>query len=340
MADPTGYVVDYDFSNETIPLETEFANIATSIDSLVAGVKDVRRADGKLRNGVVTLESLSGAVLSTIATGEIPADLGEADALLIAFTPTGDISASNVQAALAEVDAEKAPLVHVHNAVDIPISAISGLVAATVQAALAEMRPMMPVTGDVALTILSTAPAGWLMMDDGTIGDGSSGADHAGAAYWPLYSALWTEISDTWAPVSTGRGSTALADFNAHKRMSLLKVLGRALGVAGSGATLTARALGSVVGTETHTLVKSQVPALSFSGTTGNDSPDHAHAAVGTVGGAQASNGGGAGYLGNNTNSGGATVRHQHPFSGTTDGDGGAHPNMQPTSFLHARIKL
>lgn len=79
MADPTPYAAAYSFSgyqatNPADPLpgssvDTEFFNIAESIATLVAAVKDVRRADGHLQNGSVTLNSLSSGVLTGI---EVP----------------------------------------------------------------------------------------------------------------------------------------------------------------------------------------------------------------------------------------------------------------------------
>jgi hypothetical protein len=69
MADPRPYQVGYsftDFQNNSpstpLPapkLDNELEGIATAIAGLVAAVKDVRRADGALQNGVVTYESLA-----------------------------------------------------------------------------------------------------------------------------------------------------------------------------------------------------------------------------------------------------------------------------------------
>jgi hypothetical protein len=72
MADPTPYIVTYSFSGfqATSPasplpapqVDDEYANIAESIGTLVAAVKDVRRNDGALKNGIVTLDSLATEV--------------------------------------------------------------------------------------------------------------------------------------------------------------------------------------------------------------------------------------------------------------------------------------
>lgn len=124
-----------------------------------------------------------------------------------------------------------------------------------------------PRTGDIKTSLLALPPLGWLAMDDGTIGNVSSGADTEGAYTFQLYSTLYTSVSDAWAPVSTGRtapGTTmanAVTDFLAGKTLTLPRSLGRALAGAGSATGLTtARALGEYVGAESHTLIGAELP--------------------------------------------------------------------------------
>jgi hypothetical protein len=80
----------------------------------------------------------------------------------------------------------------------------------------------------------------------------------------------------------------------------------------------------------------------TYSGTTGNDSPDHTHLsnAVGLVNGTinWVGTGGTPYNNGNNTQTGGASVRHQHSFSGTTasTGDSATNANVQP--FIVVRM--
>ena len=72
MADPTPYEVSYSFSGfqATSPfsplpaprVDDEFTAIATAIGTLVGAVTDLRRADGALKNGIVTLDSLAPEV--------------------------------------------------------------------------------------------------------------------------------------------------------------------------------------------------------------------------------------------------------------------------------------
>ena len=80
----------------------------------------------------------------------------------------------------------------------------------------------------------------------------------------------------------------------------------------------------------------------TYSGTTGDDSPDHTHLsnATGLVNNNINFTGtGGANYRNaNDTQTGGASTRHQHSFSGTTasNGSSGTNANVQP--FIVVRM--
>jgi len=182
-----------------------------------------------------------------------------------------------------------------------------------------------PRTGDVRIGLTSTAPLGWVAMNDGTIGNTGSGATNASGPYtFQLYSTIYTAVSDTWAPVSGGRtapGNTmanAIADFIAGKTLKLPLSLGRALAGAGAGATLSSRDLGQNTGLEQYTLVSTNLPA-SWSGS------------ISTL-----------------TNSTGTSGSSIHPGVSGTDTTvtfktpGGSQPFsiMQPTSFMNIFIKL
>jgi hypothetical protein len=166
----------------------------------------------------------------------------------------------------------------------------------------------------VVFTLLAAAPFGWLMFDDTSIGDASSGAANAGANAQTVFTALFNNISDGLCPLQTSSGAattraaqgTAAAAWANHCRMLLPKALGRALAVAGAGASLSARALGLPLGEEAHTLTANEQASMTVSGGTGAAivSID-----VSTIGAQQA-------------------------------GGGGAHNNMPPTLFLNAMIKL
>jgi len=202
-------------------------------------------------------------------------------------------------------------------------------------------------TGDVKLTLKTTADAGWVLMDDKTIGDASSGATgRANADTEALYTLLWNNTTNAWCPVSTGRGASAAADFAAHKTITLPRTLGRALAVAGSGSSLTARALAEYLGTETHTLTTAQIPPHQHSGTTGSENASHDHNLPDV---AWRSDGEGLSWVGGTSifsgTRGGTTYgqnqNHQHAFTTNNDGgSGGSHPNMQPSLFLNVMVKL
>lgn len=92
------------------------------------------------------------------------------------------------------------------------------------------------VTGEVKYMVDITAPSGWVAYQGGTIGNAASGASaRANADTLNLFTKLWNNIADQWAPVSNGRGVSALADFNANKTIKLPGTAGQTIGIAGSG---------------------------------------------------------------------------------------------------------
>lgn len=114
--------------------------------------------------------------------------------------------------------------------------------------------------GDIRVSLTSSQPLGWLAMNDTSIGNTGSGATTTGAYTFQLYKTLWDGVSDTYAPVSTGRGATAQADFLAGKTLTMPLSLGRAMAGAGAGAGLTARTLGQNAGSQTVTLTGANLP--------------------------------------------------------------------------------
>lgn len=184
-------------------------------------------------------------------------------------------------------------------------------------------------TGDVKLTLKTTADTGWVLMNDGTIGSASSGATtRANADTVTLYTLLWSNTADADCAVSGGRGGSAAADFAANKTLALPKSLGRALAVYGTGSGLTARALAHVVGSET--LSTAELPA-------------HAHAAGSYVYTVSDAGGAAAGLLaGQVGNTGAGAVNTGLAVTGTSGsiGSSTADSKMQPSVFLNVMIKL
>lgn len=179
-------------------------------------------------------------------------------------------------------------------------------------------------TGDFVLTMRSTASASWIVCDDGTIGSAASGAtSRANADTEALFTLIWNNASNTYAPVSGGRGASAAADFAANKSIGLTKMLGRALAVAGNGSGLSARAVGETLGEETHLLTAAEIPAH-------NHKINDAFPIIEGAGWSRC------------VDAGDATrpVTRGSVSTQNNTGGGGAHNNMQPTSFVYAHIKL
>ncbi len=171
-------------------------------------------------------------------------------------------------------------------------------------------------TGTVAPFVGTTAPSGWAMLTGAsavrTLGDASSGASLASTTASALFTLLWDSMADGQAPVSSGRGASAAADFAAHKTITIPDPRGRTLIGAGSGSGLTARTHGATGGAETHQLSEAELAS-------------HAHqqsAYACAISAYACLTQGGSGY-----------------YTGYA-GSNSAHANMQPWMATHLIIKL
>lgn len=108
---------------------------------------------------------------------------------------------------------------------------------------------------------VASVPSGFIPWLDGTFGNASSGGTiRANADTQALYIQLWDASSDADCPVSGGRGSSALADFNANKTITTPRAGGCVLGIAGPGITsrsveTTTRVFAETFGEEKHALI-------------------------------------------------------------------------------------
>jgi len=196
-------------------------------------------------------------------------------------------------------------------------------------------------TGDVKQTFKSAADAGWVLMNDGTIGGASSVATtRANPDTQALFTLLWTNIADSWCTVfaagtttPTGRGASAASDWAANRHILLPKALGRVLAGAGAGAGLSSFALGARGGAESVVLGLNNLPPHAHTVSI----PSHSHS------GAPSGNsviGGGGGFSSSYGSAG--STGSAGGFSGNTGsaGSGEAHSNIQPTTYLNTLIKL
>ena len=146
-------------------------------------------------------------------------------------------------------------------------------------------------TGDIKFGLYSSAPAGWVKMNGGTIGNASSGATRANADTAALFAVLWAlDATDSAILTSAGAGSTrgasAAADYAANKRLTVPDARGEFLrGWDDSRGVDTSRRLGSAQGEElkahTHTL-----PVYSNAGSgTGIEDGDFSGSLQGSISG-------------------------------------------------------
>lgn len=153
-------------------------------------------------------------------------------------------------------------------------------------------------TGDVKFRPTSETLSGWVKLNGLTIGSALSGASgRANADTQNLFVYLWTNCTDAHCPVLSGRGGSALADFNANKQITMPDYRGRVIvglddmgtsaagrftGVPFSGAD-TAITPGATGGENTHTLTQSELPAVAPTATfTGTPTISLLNAAIGT----------------------------------------------------------
>jgi len=233
---------------------------------------------------------------------------------------SSSLAAEDVQAALDELAAEKADVAglggaavldvgtapgtvaagdHGHSGVYEPIDgslvrAPSGVLPALNGANLTSL-PSAGIPGEIRMYAGATAPTGWSLCDGGALNRTSEAT-------------LFAVIGTTFGG---GDGSTT---FNKPD------MRGRAPIGVGTGSTLTARARGDKVGTETHTLNTTEVPShrhfIATNGSsTGDPSPYY-----------------GIAYT---------SYRDAMPdFMTGYTGGGGAHNNMQPSLAVNFIIKL
>lgn len=185
MPDPTPYSPDYDFtaSDKGTELNIELASVAEASESLAAAIRDVRRADGKLQNGSVTVEALAPGVLSVLG-------------------PNGDVVIAAVDAAEAAADTAVAQVA----------LATTAQAAATAQVALATAQAdasATSATAAAASAATATTQAGIATTQAGLAAGSASTAASAGA----------TAGTSAGATAGASAAATALAArpcFSAH----------------------------------------------------------------------------------------------------------------------------
>lgn len=139
-------------------------------------------------------------------------------------------------------------------------------------------------TGDVLWQPVAGTRSGWVRCNGRTIGSGSSGAtERANADTQSLFEWLWNNIDDAYCAVSTGRGASATADFNANKTINTVDMRGQTIvgldDMGNSAASVltagTPTAACSTGGSEKHTIAQANLPNVSF--TVSGTAASHTH---------------------------------------------------------------
>ena len=227
-------------------------------------------------------------------------------------------------------------------------------------------------TGDIVAAGSNSTRTGFVRLNGLTIGNASSGAtERANADTEALFAFLWDNYSDTNAPVSSGRGASASADYAANKTITLPDARNRSLAfIDGMGNSNTSRItnadsgvdgtdIGASGGVDSQDLTKAQLPADPVTGTNAASSiSGSAQVDAATITASIFSDGaGGAGdEIIYNNSAGGAgfnSVSIQMPaqsvntsgltaaaqaFTGGAMGSGEDHNNLQPTLIIGSAL--
>lgn len=128
-------------------------------------------------------------------------------------------------------------------------------------------------TGDIKMTVVQAVPAGWLRCDGSAVSRAT-------------YAALFAALGGTTSIWGQGDGSTTfnLPDFRSRTPIGAGQGAGLSNRVAGSygGGTLDQNS--PKLAEERHVLVDGEMPIHGHGGSTGNDTPDHAHNVSGGTG--------------------------------------------------------
>lgn len=198
-------------------------------------------------------------------------------------------------------------------------------------AATIDSDDIVPV-GTMSASFALTAPTGYVFLAGKTMGNAASGGtERANADTEELFELLWDNLTDTEAPVSSGRGGSAQADFDANKTITIPDGRGRLFaGLDTMSSTSSANrltnasggvdgdVLGDTGGDERHTLGTGEMPAHTHDTTAVPSSTANAAA--------------------NGTDDREAAA--QTAITSTSAGGGSSHNNVQPTLITTFIIKL
>lgn len=173
-------------------------------------------------------------------------------------------------------------------------------------------------TGDRKDSYNPTPMPGWIICQDGTIGNAASGASiRANDDTQALFILFWNICDNTICPVLGGRGASAAADFSANKQLTIPSTNGRS-----AVNCISNYPVGSTFGSNSVSLTESQ---------NGPHSHNLPGSAVTFINGSTQ----GDKFSG----SGGPYVLNESPAT-SSSGQGDSHENRPPGTAVYVHLKL
>lgn len=199
-------------------------------------------------------------------------------------------------------------------------------------------------TGDMKERYGTGFLSGWVRVNARTIGSATSGStERANADTQALFEYLWN--TDATLVVVGGRGASSSADWTANKQITLPDGRGKTLiglddmGNSAAGIVAAATTLGWIGGEEKHTLITSEMPSHTHTGTA-SAAGDHVHPISGTEAATGSNNISFRGNGGEHTQNTGVAGSHTHPLAIDNTGGGLAHENKQPSLGITIYMRL
>jgi hypothetical protein len=253
------------------------ATSANTINAIVA-----RDGSGNFSAGTITA-TLAGSITgnattaTTLATGRTIALTGDVTGTTGAFNGSANVSAATTIANDAVTNAKLASGIDASKLTTgtLPIARIADGAVTLAKLVAAVQQSLVPV-GAVQAFAMKTPPSGWLTANGNSIGNASSNATHAGAAFEALFTLLWNDWTNALLPIiesggaASTRGLSASADFAANKRLLLPDL--RGYFVRGWGQNTDGTTSGTFGEKQSQSLINHV-----HRGTTGTDFPGHTH---------------------------------------------------------------
>lgn len=176
---------------------------------------------------------------------------------LVAGTLAGSAGYSTLRSELAvnTVGNDGAKLIGYYDPPSSPNSSTSPLGATTLAIKVANLEARLAKveadevgdpTGTIKYGYTSTAPTGWIILEDTTIGNASSGAEtRANADCENLFTLIWNRTAEGYCRIfdSSGnqvsKGASASADWSANRRIETPKIIDRFLIPSNANSTIT-----------------------------------------------------------------------------------------------------